>query len=69
MSPQEVRQARRELGLSRSQLAAILDTDTREIRRLEADERAAPRSLLTAALGWLVLVSSSQHLPSNWSTG
>lgn len=37
MTPAEFKQARNTLGLSASQLGAILDTDPRTIRKWEAD--------------------------------
>ena len=69
MSPQEIRQARVELGLSRSQLAVILDTDTRQIRRLEAEATASKRRTWAVPLGWLVLVPLGGHWPMDWSAG
>ena len=67
MTPEEVKQARLELGLSRSQLAVILDTDTRQIRRLEAEAGPSRRGLSVAALGWLMLIPLGAYWPSGWS--
>jgi len=55
MSPREIKQARLELGLSRSQLAAILGTDTRRIRLLEAEAGPAARRVLPKSLSWPML--------------
>lgn len=40
MTPAEIKQARHKLGLSASQLAALLDTDAQTIRRMEQSETA-----------------------------
>ena len=51
MTPKELKQARQSLGLSSSQLAALLDTDPQTIRRMEQREtattfrRPAPRMM------------------------
>ena len=51
MTPPELKKARRKLGLSVAQLAALLDTDPQTIRRMEQREdantfrKAAPRML------------------------
>ncbi len=67
MTPAEVRQARLELGLSRSQLAAILDTDTHQIRRLEADAGPSRRGMSVAVMGCLMLIPLGAHWSSGWS--
>ena len=67
MTPEEIRQARLELGLSRSQLAAILGTDTRQIRSLEAEASPTRRRMAMLALGWLMLIPLGGHWLPGWS--
>ena len=69
MTPEEIKQARLELGLSRSQLAAILDTDAHQIRSLEAEASPRTRTLPAVALSWLMLMPFGAHWPWNWSPG
>ena len=59
MTPEEIKQARLDLGLSCSQLAATLGTDTHNIRRLEAETRHRSRVPLSVALSWLMFVPLS----------
>ena len=64
MSPEEVRQARRDLRLSRSQMAAILGTDTRHVRRLVAEARPKMMYLpLSAILTWFMHVGLDGSWP------
>jgi DNA-binding transcriptional regulator YiaG len=66
MTPTQIKEARRKLGLTQSQLAAILDTDPRAVRAMESDpatskhRKPAPRMmrLLTAYL--------SGYRPDDW---
>ncbi len=57
MTPAEFKQARNDLGLSLSQLAAILDTDPRTIRKWEAEDTAStsrdPNPIACRVLHWL----------------
>ena len=68
MTPEEIKQARLELGLSRSQVAAILGTDTHHVRRLEAEARSRTKALIVM-LGWLMFVPLSGHWLADWSGG
>ena len=44
MTPDDLREARRALGLTQAQLAAMLDTDMQSVRRMEmAPERSTAR--------------------------
>ncbi len=69
MTPEEIKQARLELGLSRSQLATILDIDAQQIRSLEAEASRRTRTLPAVALGWLMLMPLGAHWPWGWSPG
>lgn len=58
MTPDEFKQARRELGLTLSELAHILDTDRRTLQRWEADPNSsttarAPNPIACQVLRWL----------------
>ena len=69
MSPEEVRQARRDLRLSRSQVAAILGTDTSYVRRLEAAARPKTYFPLLTILACLMHARLDGHWLTNWSAG
>ena len=65
MTPDEFRQARRELGLSTAELARILNTDARTVRRYEADNvksARAPNPIAARVLEWL----SAGFRPPQW---
>lgn len=56
MTPQEFKQARQSLGLSQSQIAAILgmgDSGDRTVRKWENGERS-PNQIACTAVQWLV---------------
>lgn len=58
MSPKEFKEARRKLGLTQSQLGAILDTNPVTIRKWEMDEsRSTSRSVnpvAAQAMRWML---------------
>ncbi|MBP0614299.1 helix-turn-helix domain-containing protein [Jiella mangrovi] len=55
MTPTEFRQARRQLGLSASQLGEILNTDPRTIRRWEQDdETRPPNPVAVRVMRWML---------------
>jgi DNA-binding transcriptional regulator YiaG len=58
MSPSEFKEARQRLGLSGPQLARILNTDARTIRKWEADERAStardPNPVACQVMRWML---------------
>ena len=69
MTPEEIKQARLELGLSRSQVAAILGTYTHHVRRLEVEARPRTSKALIAMLGWFMFVPLIGHWLADWSGG
>ena len=69
MTPEEIKQARLELGLSRSQVAAILGTDTHHIRCLEVEARPRTSKALIVKLGWLMFVPLGSHGLADWPGG
>ncbi len=66
MSPEEFKEARRELGLTQSELGEILDTAPQTIRKWEmAGERSTARSVnpvAARAMRWLL----SGFRPPEW---
>jgi DNA-binding transcriptional regulator YiaG len=69
MTPEEIKQARLELGLSRSQVAAILGTDTHHVRCLEVEARPRTSKALIVMLGWLMFVPLSGYWLADWPAG
>jgi len=61
MTHNEFKQARRKLGLTQSDLGAILDTDPRTIRRWEQAERP-PNPIACQVLRWM----SEPGRPGAW---
>ena len=58
MTPSEFKKARHTLGLSLSQLSAILGTDSRTIRKWEADENLPtarrPNETASRVMQWML---------------
>ena len=58
MTSEEFKEARRRLGFSLSQLGAVLNVDSRTIRRWEASEEVAsqrePNPVACRVMGWLL---------------
>lgn len=57
MTPTKFKEARHKLGLSASQLGAILNTDPRTIRKWEAEDVASarpPNPIACRVLEWMV---------------
>ena len=61
MTPAEFREARRRLGLSQFQLAAVLDTSDRTIRKWEGGERS-PNPVAAQAMRWFL----AGYRPPDW---
>lgn len=68
MTPDEIKKARHALGLTQSQLAALLDTDGQSVRRMEQSEtantfrRPAPRMIR------LINAYLAGYRPNDWPT-
>lgn len=66
MTPAEFKSARRELGLTQSELGAILDTNPTTIRRWEADPGAdmarPPNPVAAQVMRWML----AGFRPSEW---
>jgi DNA-binding XRE family transcriptional regulator len=69
MTPAEFKEARRELGLSQSQLGLLLDTSPQTIRKWETDEeRSTARSVnpvAARAMHWFL----AGFRPPEWPKG
>ena len=67
MNNQEVKNARKKLGLTQQQLGLILKTNLRTIQRWEGDENlkasCAPNSVACVTLGWFL----EGFRPHDWS--
>lgn len=66
MTPIEIKEARRKLGLSTAQLGAMLDTDPQTIRRME--QRADAKTFRSPAPRMLRLLRAylDGYRPADW---
>jgi DNA-binding transcriptional regulator YiaG len=66
VTPQEFKEARRKLGLTLSELAAILNVDSRTIRRWEAEESVEtsrpPNPVAVRVMEWML----DGYRPPQW---
>ena len=61
MTPSQFKQARQSLGLSQSELAAILNTTDRTVRKWENDERG-PNPIACRVVEWM----QDGYRPPQW---
>lgn len=66
MTPEELKAARRKLGLSVAQMAAMLDTDPLSIRRFEGSEAAKTHRLPSPRVVRLLRAYLEGHRPDDW---
>lgn len=66
MTPSEIREARQKLGLSASQLAAMLDTDPQTIRRMEQSETAKTFRSPAPRMVRLIRAYIDGYRPEDW---
>ena len=66
MTPNELKAARQSLGLSASQLAALLDTDPQTIRRMEQSETANTFRTPAPRMVRLIRAYLDGYRPSDW---
>lgn len=66
MTPAELKQARQSLGLSSSQLAALLDTDPQTIRRMEQSETANTFRTPAPRMVRLIRAYLDGYRPRDW---
>lgn len=68
MTPDQIKQARHKLGLSASQLAALLDTDPQTIRRMEQSETASTFRKPAPRMARLIRAYLDGYRPADWPT-
>ncbi|WP_102867900.1 helix-turn-helix domain-containing protein [Pseudovibrio exalbescens] len=67
MTPSEFKSARRKLGLSQSQLATVINVDSRTIRKWEAEAGGSarpPNPIACRVLQWML----DGYRPPQWPT-
>jgi DNA-binding XRE family transcriptional regulator len=66
MTPTEIREARRELGLTQGQLAALLDTDRQSVLRMELDPSASTFRRPAPRMVRLLRAYLDGYRPADW---
>lgn len=66
MTPDQIRKARKQLGLTQMQMAAVLETDAQSIRRMEMQPDAATHRPLPARARRLIEAYLSGFRPPDW---
>jgi len=66
MTPEEIQDARHELGLSVKEMADMLDTDKQTVRRLEMDPRAETARQPAPRMVRLIKAYIAGYRPDDW---
>ena len=66
MTPDEIKQARADLGLTQSELGRMLDTDGQSIRRMEMPETATTSRKPPPRMVRLLRAYLDGHRPTDW---
>lgn len=66
MTPTQIKEARRMLGLTQSQLAQLLETDPQSIRRMEMDPSAATHRKPAPRMARLIAAYLDGWRPADW---
>lgn len=66
MSPDELRAARRRLGLTQSQLARLLDTDPRAVRAMESAPTTSKHRTPAPRMVRLLIAYLDGYRPPDW---
>jgi len=66
MTPEEIQDARHELGLSVKEMAVMLDTDKQTVRRLEMDPRAETARQPAPRMVRLIKAYIAGYRPDDW---
>ena len=69
MLPEQIKEARRVLGLTQSQLAALLDTDGQSVRRMEMNPDASTSRKPAPRMVRLIQAYLSGYRPIDWPKG
>jgi DNA-binding transcriptional regulator YiaG len=66
MTPAQIKQARQSLGLTQSQLAAMLDTDPRAVRAMESDPATSKHRTPAPRMVRLLTAYLRGYRPDDW---
>ena len=66
MTPSELKQARRKLGLTQSQAAAVLDSDARAVRKYETGDEHSTHRAAPPRYVRLLRAYVAGHRPDDW---
>ena len=66
MTPDQIREARQNLGLSVQQFAALLDTDAQTVRRWQMDESTSTHRALPPRAQRLISAYLTGYRPADW---
>lgn len=66
MTPDQMRKARAELGLTQAQMADMLETDAQSIRRMEMQETASTHRKPAARMQRLIDAYKAGYRPKDW---
>jgi DNA-binding transcriptional regulator YiaG len=66
MTPDQLKQARQSLGLTQSQLAAMLDTDPRAVRAMESDPSTSKHRKPAPRMVRLLRAYLAGYRPDDW---
>lgn len=66
MTPDQIKTARAQLGLTQSQLGGMLDTDGQTVRRMELDPEASTFRKPAPRMVRLITAYLSGYRPTDW---
>jgi ribosome-binding protein aMBF1 (putative translation factor) len=66
MTPSDIRDARRSLGLSQAQLASMLETDAQTVRRMEMPPHMSTHRLPAPRMQRLIEAYLYGYRPDDW---
>jgi DNA-binding XRE family transcriptional regulator len=66
MTPDQIKTARADLGLTQSQLAQLLDTDPQSVRRMEMASDAATHRKPAPRMARLIAAYLDGYRPPDW---
>ena len=66
MTPDQMRKARKDLGLTQAQMADMLDTDPQSVRRMEMQETASTHRKPAPRMKRLIEAYTAGYRPKDW---
>ena len=66
MTPEEIKEARQKLGLSQSQLGAVLDTDASTVRKMELAPESSTHRKPAPRMLRLIQAYLEGYRPDDW---